>query len=282
MTGGLITRSGNGRFILDGSLTTISSRSNARIDADLELRNASFNVAASTHGDVIPLTVTSTLSGSGSFIKNGDGILFFSGTGLYTGETRINGGMLLLGSTTTLAHTSAIRVGSGATFNVSLISGGFTLADGQTLGGSGIITGLVNLSSGARLAPGNSPGTLTFNDGLALADGAILDFELGTTSDLIRIIGGVLSAEGTITVNLTDSGGFTAGTYTLIDATGATLESIGATSFELGTTIDGYTYVFTQTGDTFTLTATAIPESATAAALAGLFALALAATRRRI
>ncbi|HEY9248712.1 MAG TPA: PEP-CTERM sorting domain-containing protein, partial [Rariglobus sp.] len=83
------------------------------------------------------------------------------------------------------------------------------------------------------------------------------------------------------TVNLFASGGFTAGTYTLIDASGATLLSIGVTSFELGTTIAGYDFSFSQVDNQFLLTATAVPEPATFAALAGLGVLVLAAQRRR-
>ena len=52
------------------------------------------------------------------------------------------------------------------------------------------------LTSGAILAPGNSPGTLTLTNGLTLAAGAVFDFQLGatqSTSDLTVITGGTLS-----------------------------------------------------------------------------------------
>ena len=198
----------------------------------------------------------------GSLTKVGAGTLTLSSDNTYTGSTRIEAGTFLVNGS--LANT-AVSVFSGA-----------------TLGGNGRIDGLTTIKSGARLAAGNSPGTLTFTAGLTLNDGAILDFELGTASDLIRVTGGTLSSTGTITVNLFDSGGFTAGTYTLIDATGATLTSIGATTFELGTVIAGYDYTFTQAGNLFQLIATsAIPEPAAFAYLAGLGILALAVFQRR-
>jgi fibronectin-binding autotransporter adhesin len=239
--------------------------------------NATFNVGSNARLNL------GAISGSYGFTKSGSGNLTLSGTHTYTGLTAIDAGTLALAAGASLANSSTIRVGSGATFDVAAVSGGFTLASGQTLGGSGSVNGLVTAASGSHLAPGSSPGTITFTGGLGLNASAFLDFELGTTSDKIRVSGGTLTGpvSGKITVNLSDSGGFTAGTYTLIDATGATLTSISATSFNLGTTIAGYSYTFSQTGNLFQLTATAVPEPAAFAALAGLGTLTLAAFRRR-
>jgi autotransporter-associated beta strand protein/T5SS/PEP-CTERM-associated repeat protein len=239
--------------------------------------NATFNVGSNARLNL------GAISGSYGFTKSGSGNLTLSGTHTYTGLTAIDAGTLALAAGASLANSSTIRVGSGATFDVAAVSGGFTLASGQTLGGSGSVNGLVTAASGSHLAPGSSPGTITFTGGLGLNASAFLDFELGTTSDKIRVSGGTLTGpvSGKITVNLSDSGGFTAGTYTLIDATGATLTSISATSFNLGTTIAGYGYTFSQAGNLFQLTATAVPEPAAFAALAGLGTLTLAAFRRR-
>ena len=74
------------------------------------------------------------------------------------GPTTITSGILGLVSEGSLA-SSLIDVGSGATFDVSLVSGGFNLASGQTLKGSGKIIG--NLTINGIHAPGNSPGIET-------------------------------------------------------------------------------------------------------------------------
>ena len=62
----------------------------------------------------------------------------------------------------------------------------------------------VTVGSGVVLAPGNSPGTMTFTAGLVLDPGGTLDFEVqnatlgaGTGYDLVRISGGLLDITAT-------------------------------------------------------------------------------------
>jgi autotransporter-associated beta strand protein len=281
----------------DASTATINNGTSGQVL--LQYHTGDFSLGALAGGGTVALgsntltvgqlntttTFDGIISGTGSLTKVGTGTLTLSGVNTYTGGTTVDAGTLALGASGSLGDSAAIRIASGATLDVSAVSGGFTLNSGQTLSGTGSVVGPLTLASGAHLAPGNSPGTLAFTGGLTLTGGSILDFQLGTTSDLIRVSGGTLSGPltGLVTLNLANAGGFTAGTYTLFDFTSAATSSFDVGDFTFGSTLPGYTYALALAGSTLELTATAsaIPEPSTYAALAGALALGLAAYRRR-
>lgn len=233
------------------------------------LAGAGFFVRGSgtlTINQTVNTVFSGNLSGWGTVIKSGAGTLTLSSGNTISGDTSVEAGSLIVDG---FLGETVVTVNSGA-----------------TLGGSGSVYGSTLIESGAHLAPGSEeggPGTLTFTAGLTFASGSILDLDLGAVSDKLLFSDGELlrAGAGTITVNLFDSGGFTAGTYDFIDATGAVLTNIDIDSFELGTVIAGYDYAFTQNGNRFQLTATAVPEPATCAALLGALTLAVATGRRR-
>jgi len=204
---------------------------------------------------------------NGALTKIGAGELIFIGLQAYTGATAVNAGTLTVNGS---LGSSAVTVNSGG-----------TLAGGGTLGVSATI------ASGGHLAPGNSPGTITFTNGLTLTAGSILDFQLGTASDLIRVSGGTLTGPGgggDIILNLSNSGGFAAGTYPLFNYAGTTGTSGFALSdFTFGSTIAGFDHSLGFNGSTLELTSSisAVPEPSTYAALAGATMLAFAGWRGR-
>ena len=107
------------------------------------------------------LTLSGLIDGGGGLAKTGLGTLTLSGAKTYTGTTSITDGTLALGATGSIVST-LINVGSGATFDVSAVTGGYTLAGGKTLKGFGTVAGAMVVAG--VLSPGDSPGTLTVKD----------------------------------------------------------------------------------------------------------------------
>lgn len=166
--------------------------------------------------------IASTFSSIGGTIRHVAGDTIFSGnSSTYNGQTILTGGTLSVnGSLGNALHV--LDVSSGA-----------------TLGGSGSIGGTVNVTDG-RIAPGNSPGTLTIVGDLFLGSASVLDFELGNPggtagvdSDLINLSGDLI-LDGTL--NVIDAGGFGAGLYRLISFGG----NITDNGLDIGTAPTGF------------------------------------------
>ncbi|MEA2067971.1 MAG: hypothetical protein U9P12_02110, partial [Verrucomicrobiota bacterium] len=133
------------------------------------------------------------LQGSGDIhiVKTGAGTQEFDKSGYVTAPASltVNGGTLVWNS-----------IGGGAT----------TVGLNGTLGGSGTIDGAVTVAG--NLAPGNSPGTLTFNSALTLESTATTTLEItGTGAGAFDILandgGDTLTADGILALDTT---GYTA------------------------------------------------------------------------
>jgi len=181
----------------------------------------SINLTAVTGGNT---TFSGAISGSGFGVtKTGNGTVTLSNTNSYTGVTTISAGTLLLTSTGLISSSSAIDfTSSGAgTLDVSGVSG-FQITANQTLRGTGKVIGSLTVASSGTLAPGNSPGTITFDNDLTLAGGSVSNFEInGLTANLYDLaLGGVGSQTVNFggTLNLVFQGGFnTLGTVKIFD-----------------------------------------------------------------
>ena len=132
--------------------------------------------------------------------KVGTGIFTVSGASSYSGGTTVSNGTLLV--------NNATGSGTGA--------GAVTVVSAAALGGTGVIAGPMTVDG--TLAPGNSLGTLTVSNNLVVDSGAVLQYQLGTNSDL-TVVSGNLTLSGTL--NIIDAGGFTNATYTLFTYGGA-------------------------------------------------------------
>ena len=169
-----------------------------------------------TGGNNSDTTMSGMIRGDGSLIKTGNGTMTLDATNSYTGGTTVAAGTLLVNNT----------AGSGTG------TGDVTVESGATLGGTGILDGLATFEAGATLAPGTSPGTLTFNGGLTLEDGSILEMEVGSSNDFISITGGTItgstSSEG---IGLMLSSDIPYFSTTLLDWSGATAVDLDLADF---------------------------------------------------
>jgi autotransporter-associated beta strand protein len=88
----------------------------------------------------------------------------------FTGATELVHGTLKLGAGASISKSEVLSLGDGAELDVTAHLGGYSIAAGQVLTGSG---GRVrgNLAVSGRMAPGNSPGSMTVG-GILVADGA--------------------------------------------------------------------------------------------------------------
>ena len=174
--------SGPGNIILNGY-----SESAYTLQADAIALTVGGNNASTSESGII--------TGSGSLTKIGTGTLTLSGANTYTGNTTVNGGAFVL-SGGSLANSTNITVGSGATFNVSAISP-LTLSTSQNLFGSGTNIGSIVTGSGSKIYAGldGTYGTNRFNNDLTLTSGTLAYFDVGTvangSNDLVTVAGTV-------------------------------------------------------------------------------------------
>jgi autotransporter-associated beta strand protein len=135
-----------------------------------------------TLGDVVSGAPGVGLTVTGS----GGGALLLVNTNTYTGPTTISAGTLTLTGSGSIASSPTITVATGATFEVGTVVGGYSLASGQTLKGTGTFGGgastLATFASGSKVAPGASIGTLLANGDITFASGSTLEVEFNATS----------------------------------------------------------------------------------------------------
>jgi autotransporter-associated beta strand protein len=195
-----------------------------------------------------------------SLIKTGTGTQTLSGNNAYTGSTNVSKGELAittansLGSGTITVSGGTLDISAGLTFS-SPITWGSTGGIGGTgtyAPGSPLLVG--SASNPSFISPGisdgtNNAGTLTINNSVTFAASKVtLNLDInGASADQLNVVGAA-SLAGT-EVNLNTLSAPTAGSYTLLNASGGVTGSFGY--FNPGLPAD---YRVLYTANTVTLT----------------------------
>jgi autotransporter-associated beta strand protein len=191
-TQGLV-KNGAGSFNATVNLTrgTLGADADWSTTVPLVVTSGSGNItikAASAANVPHNITLSGTLSGSGTITKTGAGVLTLAAANTATGPITVSEGTLTI--TGSLASSA---------------SGAVTIASGATLAGTGAINRPVTLQSGAGLAL-NPSARLTISSGRALT-------KTGAGQVALSIVGGLPTTPGTYTLATFGSTGLTAADF---------------------------------------------------------------------
>nr|WP_243699049.1 Ig-like domain-containing protein [Pseudomonas sediminis] len=238
---------------------TIGSLASNNANASIQL--GSYTLTA--WGNNVSATVAGVISGTGSLVKQGSGILNLSGSNTYGGTTTISAGALSIASDSNLG-SGAVNLADGTVFNVSgtstidnaiTLTGNSTLDNGNAVTFSGAISGAYDLTktgSGTLSLSGSNSygatyvnaGTLSVSSDGNLGSGAV-NLAAGTTLAVTSAttIDNAIALAGDATVSTTANttlSGVISGAFTLTKAGASTLtlsgtNTYGATTVSAGT-----------------------------------------------
>ena len=203
-SGGLI-KNGGGTFTLDNGGT--NSFSSVQINSGtLQVgnndSNGSLGAGSVIDNGVLTFNRTDTLgvgnliSGPGSLVQNGAGILALNAADTFTGNTIINSGTLALVEPGSIAASSLIAIANGATLDVTgRADQTLTLNNGKGLRGSGSVKGNLVAQGGSVINPGDAIGTMAVKGNIIL--NGLLVMEVNRTN--VPMADELLSVTGSIT-----------------------------------------------------------------------------------
>jgi hypothetical protein len=193
-TSGTLKLSGSiGASTEGGGVVSFGGTSNAQ-SATVTLDSSAVITAKTVSFNSGSLTMSGSINASGGDVSfgsaNSGGVaaaitLSGSSASIAATKVKLNGGSNLTLSSDAVKALDNVKTleigGAGSSGTLTITSGTFKLASGNALKGSGKIVGSVNIGQGSALSPGNSPGTLTFSDAVAISSGGTLVLEHGQT-----------------------------------------------------------------------------------------------------
>ena len=185
-----LASSGLGSNVVDNS----TGSTNSTLTVGGNDQSATFNGVIKNTGTSATLALT----------KTGSGTQTLSGVNTYTGATTISGGTLALGATGSITSPNII-LGASTTFDVSGVTGGYTLGAAQTLSGSGSVVGSTVVAG--TLSPGNSPGSMSVGSQAWVNDGDY-NWQILNATGLAGSGFDTIAMTGTLDLTSLTTGGF--------------------------------------------------------------------------
>jgi autotransporter-associated beta strand protein len=224
-------------------------------DGANQFRSPSFTVSQGAVNGILANKSGTTAA----LTKTTAGTVTINAAQAYTGATNVNAGTLALGASGAIATSPTVNVASGATLDVSAVTGGFTLGSTQTLAGAGSVVGSAAVAGTVNPGDSGAIGTLTLG-ATTLNGGGVLNISLfdagstaGTGWDLLTT--GALTFANTsgskFTVNLSSassSGGAAGNASVFNNASDVSFKIVGASSF--GSTFDAAAFTLNTAGFT--------------------------------
>ena len=270
---GITNLSVSGASNIGANITTSGTQTYvgaATLSANTELAGAGINMAAVTlqsGSTAYTLSLNNTdadskiegiVSGTGSLVKKGTGILSLNGDNTYSGTTNVNAGTLKLGHVHALGATtsgSGTTVGANGTLDLNELSvqEPVTVAGGRIL--NGVLAGDMTLTADSVIEAGAGSsltlsGDISGSFGLTLSGAGVI-----TLSGDNTYTGETTISSGTVVVASNTGLGSAAGGTTL--ASGATLDLAGVTVAAESLVLQGGTLkdATSQWGGTISMTA---------------------------
>jgi len=190
--------------------------------------------ATSTFNITGPLTLSAAVSGTGGLTKTGSSKVTLTTGNTYTGNTTISAGTLALDTNGFINNTPQITIAAGGTFDVSATTA-YTLSPNTTLVATGtgttVNTTQATLKGLTTVSLGAQPINMTFSPTTFTGD--------TLRPSLVVSQGALTLNNNAFTVNNAAVSPLGAGTYRLIQVTGATVNQTGSPSYPVTVTGTG-------------------------------------------